>query len=206
MIARVWRFLNTAASARLATFLAGADLRRSRLARFAGACCPGALGLAAGEKRHSAARFLASPIDRVRRHGVTVGLRAHPGLARPLPQTGQGLGMPQPQGACLLAPRLHPPHAPKAAISAIAFRPRSNSRSRRSPKVIQSCADRRQFRLRDQREMHRDELERIAIGVLDLRQGGIERPSERVIQPHERRTGQNFLKPSVWSILNRPLM
>ena len=37
-----------------------------------------------------------------------------------------------------------------------------------------------------------------AIGVLDLQQGGIERPSERGIQPqiaeYERRTGQTFLK------------
>src|SRR5208337_1702537 len=49
-----------------------------------------------------------------------------------------------------------------------------------------------------QREGRSSRAVRIAIGVLDLRQGGIERPSERVIQPqiaeHERRTGQNLLK------------
>src|SRR5208282_1442441 len=41
---------------------------------------------------------------------------------------------------------------------------------------VMSRTDRRQFRLRDQREMHRDELERIAIGVLDL----IDIPAERL--------------------------
>ena len=39
----------------------------------------------------------------------------------PLPQTGQGLGMPQPQGARLPAPRLHPPHAAKAMQSCMMF-------------------------------------------------------------------------------------
>jgi transposase len=43
------------------------------------------------------------------------------GLARPLPKIGQGLGMPQLQGACLLAPRLHPPHAAKAMQSHVMF-------------------------------------------------------------------------------------
>ena len=42
-------------------------------------------------------------------------------LAWPLPQTGQGLGMPQPQGARLPAPRLHPPHAAKAMQSGMMF-------------------------------------------------------------------------------------
>src|SRR5208283_1931641 len=39
--------------------------------------------------------------------------RTHACLARPLPTVGQGLGMPQPQGARLPPPRLHPPHAAK---------------------------------------------------------------------------------------------
>ena len=40
---------------------------------------------------------------------------------RPLPKTGQGLGMPQQQGARLSAPRLHPPHAAKTMQSRIMF-------------------------------------------------------------------------------------
>jgi hypothetical protein len=39
--------------------------------------------------------------------------RAYPCLAQPLPQTRQGLGEPQSQGARVLAPRINPPHAPK---------------------------------------------------------------------------------------------
>ena len=42
-------------------------------------------------------------------------------LARPLPTVGQGLGMPQPQGARLPAPRLHPPHAAKTMQSRMMF-------------------------------------------------------------------------------------
>src|SRR6185437_5531882 len=45
--------------------------------------------------------------------------RAHPGLARPLPQARQRLGVPQPQGARLPPPRLHPPHAQKTMQSQI---------------------------------------------------------------------------------------
>ena len=40
---------------------------------------------------------------------------------RPLPTTGQGLGMPQSQGARLPAPRLHPPHAAKTMQSRMMF-------------------------------------------------------------------------------------
>ena len=47
--------------------------------------------------------------------------RTHLRLARPLPKTGQGLGMPQPQGARLPAPRLHPPHAAKTMQSRMMF-------------------------------------------------------------------------------------
>ena len=47
--------------------------------------------------------------------------RTHLRLARPLPTTGQGLGMPQPQGARLPAPRLHPPHAAKTMQSRMMF-------------------------------------------------------------------------------------
>ena len=47
--------------------------------------------------------------------------RTHLRLARPLPTTGQGLGMPQPQGPRLPAPRLHPPHAAKTMQSRMMF-------------------------------------------------------------------------------------
>ena len=47
--------------------------------------------------------------------------RTHLRLARPLPTTGQGLGMSQPQGARLPAPRLHPPHAAKTMQSRMMF-------------------------------------------------------------------------------------
>ena len=55
----------------------------------------------------------------VKRSGQTTGFVAlpkrwiHLRLAGPLPTTGQGLGMPQPQSARLPAPRLHPPYAAK---------------------------------------------------------------------------------------------
>jgi hypothetical protein len=38
----------------------------------------------------------------------------HAGLAQQMPQTGQGLGEPQPQGARLPVPRLDSPHGQKA--------------------------------------------------------------------------------------------
>jgi len=44
----------------------------------------------------------------------SAGRRADDCLAEPLPQAGQGLGVPEPQGAHLPAPRLHTPHAKKA--------------------------------------------------------------------------------------------
>jgi hypothetical protein len=47
--------------------------------------------------------------------------RTHLRMARPLPKTGQGLGMPQQQGARLSAPGLHPPHAAKTMQSRIMF-------------------------------------------------------------------------------------
>src|ERR1700694_5584909 len=40
--------------------------------------------------------------------------RTHHRLAQPLPPLGQGLGVPQPKGLSVLAPRLNPPHAEKA--------------------------------------------------------------------------------------------
>src|SRR5258707_8041052 len=40
--------------------------------------------------------------------------RTHHRLAQPLPPLGQGLGVPQPKGLGVLAPRLNPPHAEKA--------------------------------------------------------------------------------------------
>ena len=51
---------------------------------------------------------------RLHRPAQTLNRRTHIRLARPLSTTGQGLGMPQPQGARLPAPRLDPPHAAKA--------------------------------------------------------------------------------------------
>jgi hypothetical protein len=40
--------------------------------------------------------------------------RTHHRVAQPLPPLGQGLGVPQPKGLGILAPRLYPPHAEKA--------------------------------------------------------------------------------------------
>jgi len=48
------------------------------------------------------------------RQHCTAVRRAHLRLTRPLPKARQGLGVPQPQGARLPAPRLHPPHVEKA--------------------------------------------------------------------------------------------
>ena len=59
--------------------------------------------------------------QRLRRPAQALDRRTHPRLAWPLPQTGQGLGMPQPQGARLPPPRLHPPHATKAMQSRMMF-------------------------------------------------------------------------------------
>jgi site-specific DNA recombinase len=61
--------------------------------------------------------------------------RTHPRLAWPLPQTRQGLGMPQPQGAGLPPPRLHPPHAAKAMQSCMMFPDRLLCRVSTSPRV-----------------------------------------------------------------------
>ena len=44
----------------------------------------------------------------------TASRRAHDRLAQPLPPAGQGLGMPEPPGAGVPAPRVHPPYAAKA--------------------------------------------------------------------------------------------
>src|SRR5271154_3916824 len=43
-----------------------------------------------------------------------MGGRTHAGLAQQMPQTGQGLGEPQPEGARLPAPRLNQTHGQKA--------------------------------------------------------------------------------------------
>jgi hypothetical protein len=47
--------------------------------------------------------------------------RAHVGVAQPLPKARQGLGEPQPRSARVLAPRLHPPHAPQTLQSSLMF-------------------------------------------------------------------------------------
>ena len=61
------------------------------------------------------------PRQRLRRSAQALDRRTHPRLAWPLPQTRQGLGMPQSQGAGLPPPRLHPPHAAKAMQSGMMF-------------------------------------------------------------------------------------
>src|SRR5277367_3655087 len=43
-----------------------------------------------------------------------MGGRTHAGLAQQMPQTGQGLGEPQPEGPRLPAPRLNQTHGQKA--------------------------------------------------------------------------------------------
>jgi hypothetical protein len=58
---------------------------------------------------------------RLHRAAQALDRRTHLRLARPLPTTGQGLGMPQPQGARLPAPRLHPLHAAKTMQSRMMF-------------------------------------------------------------------------------------
>jgi hypothetical protein len=58
---------------------------------------------------------------RLRRAAQPLDRRSHLRLARPLPTTGQGLGMPQTQSARLPAPRLHPPHAAKTMQSRMMF-------------------------------------------------------------------------------------
>ena len=50
----------------------------------------------------------------LRRAAQALDRRTHHRLAQPLPPPRQGLGVPQPQGPRLPAPRLHPPHAAKA--------------------------------------------------------------------------------------------
>ena len=69
-------------------------------------------------------------VEIVKRSGQATGFvalpkaldrRTHLRLARPLPATGQGLGMPQPQGARLPPPRFHPPHAAKTMQSRMMF-------------------------------------------------------------------------------------
>jgi hypothetical protein len=58
---------------------------------------------------------------RLRRTAQALDRRTHLRLARPLSTTGQGLGMPQPQGPRLPAPRLHPPRAAKTMQSRMMF-------------------------------------------------------------------------------------
>src|SRR3954468_17786111 len=58
---------------------------------------------------------------RVRYPAQALDRGAHLCLARTMPQTGEGLGEPQLQGARLLAPRFHPPHAEKALKSHMMF-------------------------------------------------------------------------------------
>jgi transposase len=54
------------------------------------------------------------PPKRLRRAAEAMGRGTHPGLAQQMPQTGKGLGEPQPEGARLLAPRLNQTHGQKA--------------------------------------------------------------------------------------------
>ena len=53
------------------------------------------------------------------------------------------------------------------------------------------------FRIRDQLKVDSDKLERLAVGVLHVRQGRIESPAEHVVEPqiaeHECRSGENFI-------------
>ena len=58
---------------------------------------------------------------RLRRTAQALDRRTHLRLARPLPTTGQRLGMSQPQGSRLPAPRLHPPHVAKTMQSRMMF-------------------------------------------------------------------------------------
>ena len=69
---------------------------------------------------------------RVRRTAQALDRRTHLRLARPLPTTGQGLGMSQPQGPRLPAPRLHPPHAAKTMQSRMMFSDRLLESSHRN--------------------------------------------------------------------------
>ena len=66
---------------------------------------------------------------RLRRAPKALDRRTHIRLARPLPTTGQGLGMPQPQGARLPPPRLNPSHAAKTMQSRMMFSDNSNRRT-----------------------------------------------------------------------------
>src|SRR3954465_12159550 len=52
--------------------------------------------------------------QRLRRLAEALDCRTHHSLAEPLPSAGQGLGVPQPQGARLPALGFHSPDAPKA--------------------------------------------------------------------------------------------
>ena len=58
---------------------------------------------------------------RLRRTAQALDRLTHLRLARPLPTTGQRLGMSQPQGSRLPAPRLHPPHVAKTMQSRMMF-------------------------------------------------------------------------------------
>ena len=59
--------------------------------------------------------------QRLRRLAQALDRRAHLRLARTMPKAGQGLGVPQPQGARLPYARLHPPHAAKTMQSRMMF-------------------------------------------------------------------------------------
>src|SRR6516225_5896832 len=86
----------------------------------------GGAGIPERDETHSGARRprdrqAIGPRQRLPRSAQALDRRTHPRLAWPLPQTRQGLGMPQPQGARLPPPRLHPPHAAKAMQSCMMF-------------------------------------------------------------------------------------
>ena len=73
------------------------------------------------EFQNAVKRILARVNSRSSSDRIKPQASSHLRLARPLPTTGQGLGMSQPQGPRLPAPRLHPPHAAKTMQSRMMF-------------------------------------------------------------------------------------
>src|SRR6202012_495683 len=71
-------------------------------------------GSRASERRNRQALGSGEGLHRV---AQTLDRRAHLRLARTMPPSRQGLGMPHPQSARLPAPRLYPSDAPKAMQS-----------------------------------------------------------------------------------------
>jgi len=60
-------------------------------------------------------RSSSAPIwQRALRSSQAMDRRTHHRVAQPMPPLGRGMGVPQPKGLGVLAPRLNPPHAQKA--------------------------------------------------------------------------------------------